>query len=191
MAKYRVGGNLVVKIDDSGGTLRDLSAYVEWVSPVGVLVEAIDVTVFTDIEQRTLAGVERAQEFTIEGLFDDTASTGPDAVLSGIVGKVGSYQVGTARQPGLLWRGAVPGVRRHRPRRRRHPLPGPPPQRRRDSGGDVTGFTLDRHRQMGSPTIPLQHRSWFESLTTSGRADLCRGLLRGRRHIHGLGATAD
>ena len=94
MAKYRVGGNLVVKIDDSGGTLRDLSAYVEWVSPVGVLVEAIDVTVFTDTEQRTPAGVERAQEFTIEGLFDDTASTGPDAVLSGIVGKVGSYQVG-------------------------------------------------------------------------------------------------
>ena len=47
-----------------------------------------------DSAERSLAGVERAQEFAIEGLFDDTATTGPDAVLSGIVGKVGSYQIG-------------------------------------------------------------------------------------------------
>ena len=71
---------------DSTSTLRDISASVRRVSPVGVEYAVLRAAHFGDGAVSALAGMETAQEFIIEGLFDDTATTGPDAVLSGVVG---------------------------------------------------------------------------------------------------------
>ena len=43
-----------------------------------------------------IAGIQVSQEFTLRGSFDDLATTGPDAVLSGIVGQIGTVSLGPA-----------------------------------------------------------------------------------------------
>ena len=98
MAKYKVAGNTVVKIDNAGGTLVDLTAYIDTISAIGKEVTQLDVTAFSDTAERVLAGIESGQEFTISGNFDDTAATGPDVVLSARVGTTHSweyYPIGT------------------------------------------------------------------------------------------------
>ena len=53
---------------------------------------------------RTAAGAELAQEFTLSGRWNDTPAIGPDAVLSGIVGRTVAVDYGPA--------GNGPGQRR-------------------------------------------------------------------------------
>ena len=99
MSKYRVSGNTEVKIDNAGGTLINLSTYVDTISALGREYQNLDVTSFADAAERIIAGIEASQEFTISGHFDDTATTGPDAVLAPRVGTMGSwefYPIGTA-----------------------------------------------------------------------------------------------
>lgn len=96
MAKYSVAGNTYLEVDDSGGTPRNLSPYVEEIAPLGQQVSFLDVTGLNDAAQRVISGVEPGQELVLRGAFDDTAATGPDAVLSGIVGKTGTVSYGPA-----------------------------------------------------------------------------------------------
>ena len=96
MAKYPVAGNSYIEVDDSGGTPRNLSAYVEEIGPLGQDVSFLDVTGLNDTSQRIIAGVEPGQELVLRGAFDNTAATGPDAVLSGIVGKTGTVSYAPA-----------------------------------------------------------------------------------------------
>lgn len=92
MAKYKVAGNSVVKIDDAPGTLRDLTSYVDTISALGKEMQSLDVTSFADAAERVIAGIETSQEFTLSGHFDDTATTGPDAVLAPRVGTLGTWE---------------------------------------------------------------------------------------------------
>ncbi|MDE2940175.1 MAG: hypothetical protein OXR67_14865 [Chloroflexota bacterium] len=96
MPRVPVAGNSYIEIDDSGGTARNLSAWVEEVEPLGRQVSAVDVTALNDTSRQVSAGVEPVQEFTLHGLFDDTPVTGPDAVLAGIVGTVVTVSYGPA-----------------------------------------------------------------------------------------------
>ena len=96
MAQYLTEGTTHIEVDDAGGTVRDLSAYVEEIEPLGEGVEYLDVTGLSDAAQRVVAGPRVSQEFLLRGLFDDTADTGPDAVLSGIVGLIGTVSYGPA-----------------------------------------------------------------------------------------------
>lgn len=77
------------KLDDSGGTLRDLSNYVSNVDfPRDV--DAPETTVFGNAGDRTyIAGGLRGASLSISGFWDPTASTGPDDVLSGALGATG------------------------------------------------------------------------------------------------------
>lgn len=93
MAKYLVNGNLTVEIDDSGGTLRDISAHVTEVGDFGKEVAEVDDTVISDTAESIITGIERSQSLTIGGFVDDTASTGSDTVLSGIVGSIGTVKI--------------------------------------------------------------------------------------------------
>ena len=95
-----VAGNSYIEIDDSGGTARNLSAWVEEVEPLGRQVSAVHVTALNDTSRQVAAGVEPVQEFTLRGLFDDTPVTGPDAVLAGIVGTVVTVAYGPAGNGG-------------------------------------------------------------------------------------------
>ena len=96
MAKYAVAGSSHIEIDDAGGTPRDLSRYVDEIEPLGKEATFLDVTGLNDAASRVIAGIEQAQDFTLRGAFDDTATSGSDAVLSGIVGKIGTVSYGPA-----------------------------------------------------------------------------------------------
>ena len=92
MAKYRVAGNTEIKIADSGGTLRNMTSYVDTMGALGKEVASLDVTSFADAAEKIIAGIETSQEFTLAGHFDDTATTGPDAVFAPLVGTKASFE---------------------------------------------------------------------------------------------------
>ena len=76
--------------------MRDLSPWVERVGPLGRELGARDAAGVNDGAPRTAAGSEVAQEFTLSGRWDDTPAIGPDAVLSGIVGRTVAVDYGPA-----------------------------------------------------------------------------------------------
>lgn len=82
MAKY---GSASVKIeydDAPGGSLVDVTAHV--LSIGGMTIEQITEQsnpFGTSAEAHTPVGVQRVPDIEIEGFYDDTASTGPDAVF--------------------------------------------------------------------------------------------------------------
>ncbi len=83
MTGYASTGWSYIAVSDAGGTLRDLSPWVESVGPLGQALTGRDV-----------AGAAAAQEFTLLGRWDDTPEIGPDAVLSAIVGCSVSVEYG-------------------------------------------------------------------------------------------------
>lgn len=92
MAKYKVAGNTVYKQDDKNGTIRDLVSYVDTITSLGQEFMPLDVTAFADGAERVIAGIEKSVEWTISGFFEDTATTGPDAVLAPLVGTLGTFE---------------------------------------------------------------------------------------------------
>jgi len=92
MAMTPIAGTAEIKIDDSGSTQRNMSAYVTSISDLGKEITALDVTTFADSAERVLAGIEISQEFSITGPFDDTATSGPDAVFGTLVGVIADFE---------------------------------------------------------------------------------------------------
>ena len=84
---YTRANRSYLAVSDAGDVMRDLSPWVERVSPLGRRVDGLDVTGFNDTGVRTVAGSEAAQEFNIAGRWDDAPLIGPDAVLADIVGR--------------------------------------------------------------------------------------------------------
>lgn len=79
------GVNTVFKVDDSGGTLRDLSAYVNSVDGLPGDGEISETTTFgvTGSGKTFIRGLNGAS-FSISGGYDSTATSGPDVVLAGL-----------------------------------------------------------------------------------------------------------
>ena len=94
MTGYASAGRSYFAVADSAGTMRNLSSWVERVGPLGLALAGLDVTGVNDTAARTVAGPAAAQEFTLSGRWDDTPAIGPDAVLSGIVGRSVSVDYG-------------------------------------------------------------------------------------------------
>ena len=128
MPKVPVAGRSYIEIDDADGVPRNLSPYVEEVEPLGPQVTVLDVTGLNDTSRKVIAGLEPVQQFTLRGLYDDTPVTGPDAVLSAIVGKVVTVAYGPAGNGAGQRKvtGAVPLCQ----------LPGRRKAGRRETGGD-------------------------------------------------------
>lgn len=85
MAKY--GSNsLVIEVDSTeGGSLSDISQYV--LSVNGVEVEAVmeESHTFGDSWFESLAtGLRKMNDVELEGFYDDTATTGPNAIFVGV-----------------------------------------------------------------------------------------------------------
>lgn len=74
----------VFKIGDSGGTLRDLSAYCDKAS-LKRAADMLDTTTF-GLNSKTYVSGLFDGTIDVEGYYDSTATTGPDVVLSGILG---------------------------------------------------------------------------------------------------------
>ena len=94
MTGYASAGRSYVAVADANGVMRDLSPWVERVGPLGRELSGRDVTGVNDAAARTAAGAEVAQEFTLSGRWDDTPGLGPDAALSGIVGRSVTVEYG-------------------------------------------------------------------------------------------------
>lgn len=77
------GKNASFKIDDSGGTLRDISAHVKQVSGLPGSRNLSDSTAFGDSGERAQPGLQSAS-ITVTGWLDTTATTGSYTVLSGL-----------------------------------------------------------------------------------------------------------
>ncbi len=104
MTGYASASRSYVAVADANDVMRDLSPWVERIGPLGRELSALDATGINDTAGRTAAGREVAQEFALSGRWDDTPGIGPDAALSGIVGRAVTVHYGPA--------GNAPGQRR-------------------------------------------------------------------------------
>jgi hypothetical protein len=77
------GSGAVFKLDDSSGTLRTLTSYVDEVSGLPGGRDLSQVTAFGDGGTKSIPGLQDVK-FSIKGHFDSTATTGPNAVLNGL-----------------------------------------------------------------------------------------------------------
>lgn len=77
------GKNAVFKLDDSGGTLRTLTSYVDNVSGLPGARDLSPVTAFGDGGTKSIPGLQNIT-FTVSGHFDSTATTGPNAVIASL-----------------------------------------------------------------------------------------------------------
>ena len=78
------GKETVFKLDDSGGTLRTLTTYLNEVNFPREQ-DLTETTTFGASFKTFLAGFSDAK-ISIKGNWDPTATTGPDVVLSGLLG---------------------------------------------------------------------------------------------------------
>lgn len=82
---FQHGKSTVFKIDDSASVLRDLSAFLTSVSGLPGSGDIVETTTFGVAgDARTYIRGLNGATFDIEGGYDSTATTGPDAVLSGL-----------------------------------------------------------------------------------------------------------
>lgn len=77
------GKGAVFSIDDSGGTLRNISAHVDNVSGLPGARALSEVTSFGDAGERFIPGLQ-GLTFTVSGQFDTAATTGSITVLNGL-----------------------------------------------------------------------------------------------------------
>lgn len=77
------GKDSVFKVDDSGGTLRDISNDVDNVSGLPAARALADVTSYGDAGERFYPGLQGAT-FTVTGQFNSAATTGSVTVLNGL-----------------------------------------------------------------------------------------------------------
>ena len=86
MPTFTHGKNAAFKIDDSGGTLRDISDVLTDVA-VSRTADVAEVSAFSNSSKAYVAGLKDAT-ITISGSFDATV----DGYLSGILGAEGSFE---------------------------------------------------------------------------------------------------
>ena len=73
----------VFKIDDTGGTIRNLSAYITDIGGLPGPRNLNEVTALGDTGTKSIPGLEDVT-ISLSGIFDDTATTGPDAVFGAL-----------------------------------------------------------------------------------------------------------
>ena len=83
MSKYG-SDDVTIQVDDSGGSLVDLSNYIDTINDLAISADTQETHAFGDSWLEHLAtGLKRMDDVTLEGFYDDTASTGPHVVLNG------------------------------------------------------------------------------------------------------------
>jgi len=86
MPTFTHGKNAAFKIDDSGGTLRDISNVLTDIS-ISKTADVAEVSAFSNSSKAYVAGLKDAT-ITISGSFDATV----DGYLKAIVGAAGSFE---------------------------------------------------------------------------------------------------
>ena len=103
------GRTTTFSIDDSGGTPRDLSAYTESAS-IDLVGDTDETTTFGATgDSRTFIRGLNGGSFSASGYYDNTATTGPDAVLESLYDATAtstfalSFDAGTTTYGGEAW----------------------------------------------------------------------------------------
>jgi hypothetical protein len=97
MTKYG-SPDLSITVEDSLAAAQDLSAYIDTINELNLEALLQESTAFGDDWVKNLfTGVKRGNPLTVEGFYDDTASTGPDAVLNAL---------GDTREVVITWGGS-------------------------------------------------------------------------------------
>lgn len=78
------GKGTVFKIDNAAGTITVLTTYVDSVEFQNTVDTAETTTM--GAEAKTFVSGQSDGTLSVSGLFDGTATTGPDAILSGLIG---------------------------------------------------------------------------------------------------------
>lgn len=78
------GKDSVFAVDDTSGTLRTISSFVDNVSGLPGSRDLSEVTAFGDQGAKNIPGLVNTS-FSISGHWDPTQTTGPDAVLGGLM----------------------------------------------------------------------------------------------------------
>lgn len=82
MAKYG-SPDIKIEVDNAGGTLQNMTAYIDEVNEVNVEALLQESHTFGDSWVENLyTGVKRGNAITFSGFYDDTATTGPDAIFN-------------------------------------------------------------------------------------------------------------
>jgi len=102
MAKYG-SGSLIVAVDNSGGSVVAMTQYITSINSVEVEALLEESHTFGDSFFETLAsGVRRCSDLVLTGFFDDTSSTGPDAIFN----SVASSPSASTRTVTITWGGS-------------------------------------------------------------------------------------
>ena len=111
MVTFVAAKQSVFKLADTGGTVRNLTAYLTAIEGLPGDRDLSDVTALGDEGEGFIPGME-ISTFSLEGTFDPAATTGPDAVLGPLLdhGAVVAFQygprgaaVGAVRYTGNCW----------------------------------------------------------------------------------------
>ena len=87
-----------IEVDNSGGDPIDLSDYIDTINEFDIEALIQESTAFGDSWMEHLStGIKQANPVTLEGFYDDTSTTGPDAILNA---------VGDTRELTITWDGA-------------------------------------------------------------------------------------
>src|SRR5690349_19225094 len=81
---FKDSSSSVFKLDDVGGTLRTLSAFVDSVNGLPGEIPLNPVTMLADAGEKSIRTIP-SQTFDIAGAYDSTATTGPDVILGGLL----------------------------------------------------------------------------------------------------------
>lgn len=101
MAKSTPSG-IVVEYDNSGGSLVDISQYVQTINNVDVEGVIEETHTFGDSWEESLpVGIGRVGPIELGGLYDDTATTGPDALFANRVPETPASNTRTLK---ITWR---------------------------------------------------------------------------------------
>lgn len=84
MAKYG-SSSVSVNYDDSGGTARDVSQYIDTINGVKITAKQDVTTAFGDSwGEKTPTGMSEVADVVVEGFYDDTATSGPHVVFRAV-----------------------------------------------------------------------------------------------------------
>jgi hypothetical protein len=100
MAKFS-SPDLNVYVDNAGGSLVDLSSYIKTIGGFAPSVAVADTTTFGAAWDTFQAHLKSGGEFSLEGDYDTTATTGPNAILNSI---------GSTRSVRIRWAGTGSGL---------------------------------------------------------------------------------
>lgn len=104
MAKY--GSNsIVVAVDNSSGTPVTMTNYITSINSVSIEATLQETTSFGDAWQEQLStGMRRMDPLVFSGIFDNTATTGPDIIFNDI--SSGPSDTGSTRTVTITWGGS-------------------------------------------------------------------------------------